>query len=417
MGGVIISRILGPSLKGSYSILLMTIKMMTILLVFGFSSANVYQGSKEPQIIPTLTYNSILTALVLGTGGIAVVWIGGSFPQFHELLNRLDIDYYSIRWLIVFLPLLLVSNYLSGIIRAANRFVLFNLVGLTSAVTSFLGILFFVYIGQLEVFGALIAWALATFSTTIITLIVIKYSVNGPLRFSFGLLKESFSYGSRLHLGNIAQFLNYRLDIFLVAYFLTPLQVGIYATATSLAERLWELPAAFQLVLLHNISKRDDKLAASAITAKASRFISGVIGIFCIALATLAYPFISLLYGQAYIEAAPILIILIPGIWTLSIGRLCAVHLAGSGRPQIATYGAVISLVATIMLDLLLIPSLGITGAAIASSISYVISSVVIVRYFLVKYDMRWQEIVLPIPAEFIQLLQAISFARFSRSH
>ena len=68
-----------------------------------------------------------------------------------------------------------------------------------------------------------------------------------------------------------------------------------------------------------------------------------------------------------------------PGVWALSLGKLLAIHLAGAGRPKVGTVAAVASLIATLALDLLLIPLWGIQGAAIASSVAYTLSTVIIV--------------------------------------
>jgi stage V sporulation protein B len=198
----------------------------------------------------------------------------------------------------------------------------------------------------------------------------------------------------RLYPGNLAQFLNYRLDVFLVAFFLTPVEVGFYVTATTLAEKLWEIPHAIRTVLLYQVAARDAKVA-NFTTARVSRVLVVLIGSICLLVALVSYPLIFLLYGADYLPAAPALILLMPGIWALGIGKLLVTHLAGLGQPEVGTLGAIISLSLTFILDFLLIPRLGILGASIASSAAYSLSALVISVLFLRITGLHLQDIIL----------------------
>ncbi|WP_269851929.1 oligosaccharide flippase family protein [Methanosarcina horonobensis] len=49
--------------------------------------------------------------------------------------------------------------------------------------------------------------------------------------------KECLGYGWKAHLSNILAFVNYRADLFLVNFFLTPAATGIYLIAVQIAEK------------------------------------------------------------------------------------------------------------------------------------------------------------------------------------
>ncbi len=186
----------------------------------------------------------------------------------------------------------------------------------------------------------------------------------------------------------MAQFLNYRLDVFLVGFFLSPAAIGHYAAATVLAEMLWEIPHAIRTVLLYQVaaSERDD---AVRMTARVSRIIVVFIGALCLITAIISRPLVGVIFGSAYLPAAAALVALMPGIWALSVGKLLAIHLAARGRPEVGTMGAILSLVITVALDIWLIPRWGIVGAAVASSTSYALSTLVILAAFLRDTTLR----------------------------
>ena len=53
------------------------------------------------------------------------------------------------------------------------------------------------------------------------------------------ILRQMLAFGLRGYVGNLLQFFNYRLDLFIVGILLGPAAVGIYTAAIGLAELLW----------------------------------------------------------------------------------------------------------------------------------------------------------------------------------
>ena len=71
-------------------------------------------------------------------------------------------------------------------------------------------------------------------------------------------------------MGNVLQFFNYRLDLFLVNYFLGPSGVGIYTVAVSMGEMLWYLPNAVSFVIFPKAANTS-KEAMNRFTPRVSR--------------------------------------------------------------------------------------------------------------------------------------------------
>lgn len=62
--------------------------------------------------------------------------------------------------------------------------------------------------------------------------------------------------------------------------------------------------------------------------------------------------------------------------------KILIADMVGRGKPQIGTYAALISLAVNIPLNLWLIPRWGISGAAFASSIAYIVATLVVITAF-----------------------------------
>jgi O-antigen/teichoic acid export membrane protein len=379
---IIVSRVLGPSLKGSYSLVLLVMNVASLLVLFGLSSANVYYGARNPNELPALAGNSFVAAFGFGILGITIVELATFVPGLRSYLIENGVDVRWVRWLVLLLPLILLNTYLVEIVRAAGDIIRYNLVALWNSFMNLAGAVILVWLLQYGLSGAISAWVISQVALAVLAIWLAWRAAGWRFQIAWPSLRRSFTFGVRLYPGNLAQFLNYRLDVFLVAFFLTPAEVGFYVTATTLAEKLWEIPHAIRTVLLYQVAAGDAKVA-NFTTARVSRVLVVLIGSICLLVALVSYPLIFLLYGADYLPAAPALILLMPGIWALGIGKLLVTHLAGLGQPEVGTVGAIISLSLTFILDFLLIPRLGILGASIASSAAYSLSALVISVLFL----------------------------------
>ena len=82
-------------------------------------------------------------------------------------------------------------------------------------------------------------------------------------------------------------------------------------------------------------------------------------------------PMLTVVFGEDFAPAAPALVALLPGVFFLSLYTILANYLAAIGLPAIAVVAPFLALVLNVVLNLLLIPPYGATGAALASSAAY----------------------------------------------
>jgi len=73
----------------------------------------------------------------------------------------------------------------------------------------------------------------------------------------------------------------------------------------------------------------------------------------------------------------------VPSVLLYTIHKVLGSSLSGNGMPEVNLYGGGASVLVTIGLDLLLIPRMGMEGAAIASVAAYAVNAGVILSVFL----------------------------------
>ena len=94
-----------------------------------------------------------------------------------------------------------------------------------------------------------------------------------------------------------------------------------------------------------------------------------------IPVALLSEPIVNTLFGSGYKDAAPVLAIHLWASLAVFLGMASSQHLLVEHLQKISFYRTLIGLVCNVILNIMLIPSMGAKGAAIATVISYFIAT------------------------------------------
>jgi len=189
-----------------------------------------------------------------------------------------------------------------------------------------------------------------------------------------------FSFGFKGHIGDIIWSLDSRLDMFFVNYFTGVAGVGYYSLAVSLGEKIWFLPSPLKTSTAPIISGSPGEKAVD-LTAKTNRHIIFMNSMMALLL-ILAVPWaVVLFYGSEYSPAIVPLLLLLPGI---IFGRsVFSNYVTGHlGKPQIATAITLINSIVYLPLSFFAIKFWGIKGAALASSVFYLLQYLLFFIYF-----------------------------------
>ncbi len=371
---VLIARAYGPQGNGLYSVALLLPAMLALLLALGIGAANVYYLASRRYSLRAVTSTTLrlwaVLALIGLAGGLLVVrfYADRLFPDVPALTLYIT--------LLAFPPMLFVT-LVGSLFQGVEDFSSFNLSLSLQPALSLLGIVFCVLAG-FSASHAVGAYVVGSGGASL----ALAWRLHGKLATAPGEgpvrpypVSEALSYGVRSHLGSILAFLNLRIDLFLLNFFTSPVLAGIYVVALQLAERIWMLSQAVTTVLLPRLSSlAKDGTRSMALLALASRMTLLATLLMTVVAAAIGMKLITWLFGVSYQSAYIPFLIMLPGILAGSCVRILAAEFSSRGRPELNTYLAFVVVAVGVLCNIVLIPRHGAVGAALSSSIAYVVS-------------------------------------------
>ncbi|AXV40952.1 flippase [Methanobacterium sp. BAmetb5] len=375
---VILARALGPMNLGVYSLIILTFTILGTFGNLGIAISNTYYGVKKEYEWNEIASNSLIVAFILGII-LIIVFIVFYYLQPSFLKN---IDLSAILISTISLPFILLIPYFQNILLGQDRINAYNSINIIQSILYLLLIVIVLYFNR-NLSGVVISLAISYIITAIMPILLVYRFTPFKLQFNIVLFKKSVNFGLKGYLGNLIQFFNYRIDMYLISFLLlNNASVGYYSISVMLAESLWYLPNAIgTLVFARTPGLTDaEKNRTTPQICRNTLFITTVLAI--ILFITGKY-IILILYGSKYLPALEPLWVLLPGIISLSICKVLSNEIIGRGKPMINTYAAIISLVINIPLNIIFIPQMGIIGSALASSISYIIITLIVLTSFI----------------------------------
>ncbi len=376
---ILIARALGPDGKGIITLILLASGQTSAFLSLGIDNAIIYYIASRQIDRQSAVSTLFILSLFLGIlSAIATVLI----------LNFTLKSVERIIWILIyfrtlFIPLFIYTTFLRMITRAEGRIIELSLLNIIHPFLNLILVLIailFIKSTPTILLGVILSNII---SDMILMWIFAKcqYFKSNLLRFDKKIAKKLITYGLKGHLGSIFQYLNYRFDMYIVALFLSTSQVGIYSVAVGFSEILWMIPNALGVVITHRAASRPWS-EANRITASVNRLTIAVMAVCCILWIFIGKYIIPFLYGTAFLETVNAMLWLLPGIWFLALWKNLLNDICSRGYPLLKTYSSGIAAIATIVFDLLLIPKMGINGAALASSIAYATAAIISLIYF-----------------------------------
>lgn len=204
-----------------------------------------------------------------------------------------------------------------------------------------------------------------------------------------GLTRRILEYSLPLTITGASSILYKRVDIILVGAILTPVAVGYYTLAKQLTEFV-TAPASslgFTVAPAYGESKSSDDIGRAASIYQTTFeynllfYVPAAAGI-----ALVADPAIRYVFGAGYLGAIPIVQVLAVFVVLQSINKITndALDFLGRARHRAISKGGAAAL--NFCLNLVLIPTVGAVGAAIATVISYAI--MVAVNIYLIHLEL-----------------------------
>jgi O-antigen/teichoic acid export membrane protein len=378
---VFLAHLLGPEGFGQYAVAILLPGMLAVALSLGMPAATVYALGRGGSVHAVFRWYVRFGGLLVACGvALSAALVAGAsdliFPGVPSQLLWIGACGFPAVWFF---------HAMTSVLRGKQDFRRYNLAMLMNPAAALVAVVLLVWAAGAGVAGAVAAWvtgqtcgllSAAWFSWR-------HYAAESGDSPANSRERPDLKYGLKVYLSHILAFMNYRIDIFLVNFFVGPAGAGIYTAAVRMAEQLWLISSAASIVLLPRLAGLDAaEETRRQLTPIIARWVTlAVLGIAIVLAVTMDW-IVDLVFGPEYAPAADVLRWLLPGIVAYSCVMVLSPDLSARGRPDLNGWAAAVSLAVNVACNLLLIPLYGIIGAALATTIAYVMTAVITIWFY-----------------------------------
>lgn len=363
------TRFLGVRYKGDYNYITQISNIVVLILNMGIYQSYSYNYKKYgPSILKKyidICFFQFFILLIVS--GILIITT-------NDILISL---------IAISVPFSIIRLQFGNIVLIEKIRLSFLLTVLTSVIQTICYIVLFYCVtpGIIYVVGITIIMNIISVIAFVICLRVIPQIWN----IDFTFFKSVLRFGIIPMLSAFLSTINYRIDIIFLKHIGLPDELSYYSLATGLISYVWMIPDAFKSVLYSKSGKKFDRE-----NILFSSQVSSVFIIVCLAgFAVLGKFLLGLLYGDEFVPSYGVTMLLIVGAFSMSFFKITGVVLISQGRRIAHFVSLAISATVNVILNFLLIPSIGMYGAAIASVCSYTICGLILLIYFCKLYNMN----------------------------
>ncbi len=189
----------------------------------------------------------------------------------------------------------------------------------------------------------------------------------------FKLVREMFAYGLWSSADSLAEIYTTRLNYFLVRNFTGLGAVGLLDAGTKISESVWHISRSVSFITYSEVSREKEEANRKLIALRLFKFT--FVAVTAITLIITLIPewiYTDYLFTPEFAGMRLIILILAPGIIAFACNNVLGHYFIGSGRVRISAYSSFTGLIVLILVGFILIPTHGVIGSAITSSIAFV---------------------------------------------
>lgn len=402
---VILARKLGPANRGLLSLAMLIPYIASSFCILGQDMVNMtFAGLYRDRRSSLLQQSLIITVL----GGIVSVLIIYGFyywlPVSKGKFGQLEFD--LVMWSCLITPIIILSRMLLALLRGVGKIKIAAIIHTLHIVVLLVLLFVFLVLKDYGLKTALIIMTLYPLVIVILSCWMLRdYITLKPSGFSRHFFKKSLGFGGLFSLAVFAGFVTYRVGHGILGYMVSLEQVGQYAVAVGVAEQLRLLPSSISVAFLPNLA--NDMAMRQSQVPVIFRYTM-IISFASMLLAAIAgAPAMLLFFGWKYAGAVPAFLLILPGIASLGAASILASDLAAREKPKYSVWVGYLTLGANVIFSFVLIPLMGISGAALASSIAFIAAGILWLIFYKRESGILFREL-MPRIEDFRYLLNSI---------
>jgi O-antigen/teichoic acid export membrane protein len=276
----------------------------------------------------------------------------------------------------------------TSILIGKERIKLANFVALLQPLIIICALAVFFFLLEWKSIWAYIFALYISFCISLVISYIITIRVLGNVRVkSFAeytqVMGEMFRYGFYNQAAHITQMLSFRVSYYILDSYHGEAAVGVYSNGISIAESVWLIAKSISLVQYARISNTDDRKYAQRLTVQLSKVSMLISIVILIPLILLPSGFYSLIFGEGFGDVRLVIWSLAIGVVIYNFSILLGHYFSGTGRYHINAISSSLGLIVSLILYFSLIPIHSIVGAGIATSVSYLFTTAVLLVFFI----------------------------------
>jgi len=393
----VMARFLGPEGLGLFSMVTMIAGIITLIAGLGFNSAIIKytaQHKDDRNKLSAIVSSGIVTMAILGVfASIALFVLTNTLA---DVFNMPSLSFLLKIYAGVF-PFSLIFGVLLALFNGLREMKHLTFIDILNKIMIFSFTLILLFLG-FGVIGALIGDMLALFIVVIIAATTMKKFVNFKIYDFKGNTKMLTAFGSRMMGANSINLIQNQADSLLIGYFLTASDLGYYTAAVSLSRFFWRVPLSIQMITYPATSEYWAKGKYDSLNKmidKSMKYSACILLPVGLAVWFFAKDIVTFLFGNRFIYAVlPLQILLIGTVIRGSIAQPIGGSLAAIDRPDLNLKISAFMMAINAALNIILIPQIGIVGAAIATTISLAggafINLGLVIKHLSIKVNVRW---------------------------
>lgn len=406
---VLISN-MGQRVKGEIAILFLVADLIRMITYMGIEVAIVYFLRKGIFDYDTISRN-LNAALPL----LHIVWTVVLLPTtywLHSIGAFGEIRFVFIAACFVIAPLIGLYNLQLSIFNGSGEIRRGNKVSLVMVAAYLVFLTLAILIGYGETWGVIAAYCLALLAAFALGVAMNWSRGSGTRGFELraDVIGGLAAWGIKSQLGALLRRASNRVGLFLTNLFVSLFAAGVYSVAINWSELLTFVPLTLYYVLFPHASGRERSQSIDLIN-RVSR-LSIAVMVFTVIAVGAGFPLAEkFIYSPDYSEALLPLLILLPGAAAVGVFNILMGGADALGRPIFGTYASIVSLISTVILNIILIPRFGIIGAAISTSMTGIIMLGVIAVSYHRLSGSRWSAILLPRREDLAHAFESLKIA------
>lgn len=400
--GILSARLLGPMGRGHLAAAQAVGSLVIALGSLSLGESLVFfvgRRIRPPMVV-------LQTVTIVATGSTTLLIVTALLLMPKILVGQPEAVAAARAYSLIGLPFVLLGLPVT-FIRALQRYGLWNLLRLIGPFSWLVVLLVFTLSRTSSVQLLVIAFGASQLPFIPLAWILARRHSDPNNGLDTGLVWPMVRYGMPLFMATLPQALNLRFDQLLLANVASASQLGLYAVSVSWAGLGLPMMAAIGSVLFPKLAamKRSEARAALASSVRTGTVLALILGVASAVSAPFLVPY---LFGTSFVVPFEVPLLLAAATAVLGVNGIIEEGLRGMGEPRTVLIGESAGLAITVLILFILVPRLGITGAAVASLAGYATTCAALCWRTKVATHLDISALLIPRREDFRQMLHRI---------